>query len=175
MPRLVSVFSIPDLGWLEEPIAYRFGVAIRVRHLLGVFAGVFALVAGAPLEAAAAVAGAGLVLGALPVKPPLGKMLARREPPRETVYWAPMGSILVYVVVEEPGELVVLVDGREHDRLRASPGVARLEVAGLEPGEHTIRVVAGRVLRELRVLSGEPRAQPKEAGARTGAGQRREA
>jgi len=170
MPRLVSVFSIPDLGFLEEPLFYAAGFPVRLRFALFSLAGFFAALqlTGLPLEARAALPVAGAVLGALPVKPPLGKMLARREPPRENVYWAPLGSLVVYVTVPEPGELVVLVDGREHDRLRASPGVARLEVAGLEPGEHTIRVVVagGRVLRELRVYSGEKRAQP-EAKAKT--------
>ena len=168
MPRLISLFAIPDLGWLEEPLFYAAGFPVRLRLALFGLAGFFAaLQAPLPLEARIAVAAAGVVLGALPVKPPLSKLLARREPPRGgTVYWAPMGSILVYVTVPEPGELVVEVDGEEYDRFMAEQGLARVEVAGLEPGEHTIRIVAGeRVLRELRVYSGERRAQQIEAEA----------
>ncbi len=168
MPRLVSVFSIPDLGWLEEPFTYVAGFPVRLRLMLFGLAGFFAALLQLPLEARAAAAVAGAALGALPVKPPLGKLLARREPPREAVYWAPLGSLVVYVTVPEVGELVVEVDGEEYDRLSVEAGLVRVEVAGLEPGEHTIRIMAGqRVLRELSVYSGEklvPQAKA-EAGA----------
>jgi len=107
---------------------------------------------------------AGVVLGALPVKPPLSKLFARRQSAAEPVYWAPMGSILVYVNTPEAGELVVLVDGEEYDRLSVDAGLARVEIAGLEPGEHVVRLVLGeRVLRELHVFSGKKRAFKAEA------------
>ena len=173
MPRLLQVFSIPDLGLLEEPLFYAAGFPIRVRLTLFGLAGLFAaLQLQLPLEARAVIAVAGAVLGALPVKPPLSKLLARREPPRETVYWAPMGSILVYVTVPEAGELQILVDGEEYDRLSVDGGLARVEVAGLSPGEHAVRLVLGRrVLRELRVYSGEKRVSVEtkaETGAKAG-------
>lgn len=177
MPRLVSVFSIPDLGWLEEELFYVAGFPVRVRLVLGGLAGLVLLMAGAPWEAAAATSLAGLALGAAPLRPPPAKLLARREPAEgEPVYWAPLGSILVYVNVPEAGELVVLVDGREHDKLSVDGGLVRIEVSGLAPGEHTIRVVAGeRVLRELRVFSGERRVQPIKVKAEAEAKTRKEA
>jgi len=168
VPRLVSVFSIPDLGFLEEPLFYAAGFPIRVRLALFGLAGVFAALQLPQLPLWARI-GAGVALaalGAVPVKPPLSRLFAKREAPRETVYHAPLGSILVYVQVPEPGELVVEVDGEEYDRLGVEHGLARVEVAGLEPGEHIIRVVAGqRVLQELRVYSGERRARPIKAEA----------
>jgi len=173
VPRLINVFSIPDLGFLEEPLFYAAGFPVRLRLALFGLAGFFAaLQAPLPLEARAAIAVAGVALGALPLKPPLGRLLARREPPRETVYWAPVGSLVVYVTVPEAGELVVEVDGEERDRVRVEPGLARVEIAGLEPGEHGVRLVLGsRVLRELRVYSGERRAQPIKAEAKAGESQ----
>ena len=159
MPRLVSVFSIPDLGWLEEPLFYAAGFPVRIRLVLFGLAGLFAaLQLSLPLWARAAILAAGIVLGALPIKPPISKLLAKREPATEPVYWAPLGSIMVYITLPEAGELVVEVNGEEHDRLRADSGLARIEVVGLAPGEHVVRLMLGdRVLRELRVYSGEKR------------------
>jgi hypothetical protein len=170
VPRLVSVFSIPDLGLLEEPVFYAAGFPVRLRLALFSLAGVFAaLQAPLPLEARAALAAAGVALGAAPVKPPLGKLFARRQPQGERVYHAPLGSILVYLFVEEPGGLVVEVDGEEWDRVRVEPGLARVEVAGLSPGMHVVRLVlGGRVLRELRVYTGEERARAIKAEAEAG-------
>ncbi len=171
MPRLVSVFSIPDLGWLEEPLLYAAGFPVRIRLALFSIVGLLvALQLSLPLWARAAILAAGIVLGALPIKPPISKLLAKREPATEPVYWAPLGSIMVYITLPEAGELVVEVDGEEHDRLRVDNGLARVEIAGLEPGEHTVRLMLGdRVLRELRVYSGEKRAQPIKVEAKPGA------
>ena len=164
MPRLISVFSIPDLGFREEPWVYAAGFPVRLRLVLLGVAGLFAaLQLQLPLGARIAGAAAGVVLGAVPLKPPPAKLFAKREPAvGEPVYWAPMGSILVYVNAEGPGELVVLVDGEEYDRLSGDGGLARVEGTGLAPGEHAVRLVLGeRVLRELRVYSGEKRAQAR--------------
>ena len=159
MPRLVSIFSIPDLGWLEEPLFYAAGFPVRIRLVLFGLAGLFAaLQFSLPFWVKIVIVAAGVVLGALPIKPPLSKLLAKREPVTEPVYWAPLGSIMVYITFPKAGELVVEVDGEEHDRLRVDSGLARIEVAGLAPGEHVVRLVLGdKVLRELRVYSGEKR------------------
>jgi len=158
VPRLLQVFSIPDLGLLEEPLFYVAGFPVRVRlallSLIGVFA---ALQAPLPLEARAAIAAAGAVLGALPLKPPLGKLLARRIPPPREVYLVEPGlPVTIYVEPMEEGEVVVEVDGVEVLRRGASGGLVRLDVS-FEPGAHVVRVVqAGSVLRKLRVVAGTP-------------------
>ena len=171
MPRLLSLFAIPDLGWLEEPLFYAVGFPVRIRLALFSLAGIFAALqlTQLPLEVRGAAAAAGVLLGALPVKPPLSKLFARREPREEQVYWAPMGSILVYVQVPEPGELVILVDGEDYDKIHVEAGLARIEVAGLSPGEHTVKLLLSQqVLQELRVYSGEKRVSV-ETKAETGA------
>jgi len=158
MPRLVSVFSIPDLGFLEEPLFYAAGFPVRLRLALFSLAGFFAaLQLQLPLEARAAIAAAGAVLGALPVKPPLSKLLARRAPPPREVYLVEPGlPVAIYVEPLEGGEVVVEVDGVEVLRRGAGGGLVRLDVA-FEPGEHVVKVVqAGSVLRELRVVAGTP-------------------
>ena len=160
MPRLVSFFSIPDLGFLEEPLFYTAGFPVRIRlALLGIAGLLVALqLSQLPLLARAAILVTGVVLGALPIKPPIAKLFARRQQLGEHVYWAPLGSIMVYITLPKAGELVVQVDGEEHDRLRVNAGLVRIEIAGLEPGEHTVRLMLGdKVLRELRVYSGEKR------------------
>jgi len=173
MPRLVSVFSLPDLGLLEEPLFYAAGFPVRIRLVLFGLAGLFAaLQLSLPLWARIVVIAAGIVLGALPIKPPLSKLFAKRQQLGEHVYWAPLGSIMVYITLPEAGELVVEVDGEEYDRVRVDGGLTRIEIAGLAPGEHVVRLMLGRkALRELRVYSGEKRVHRARGRAReSGAG-----
>ena len=147
MPRLLSVYSIPDQGWSEEPVFFVAGFPVKARLLVFLLATVLGFAARLPLLLVAVVAAAGLVLGLVPFRIPPARLFARRTPPPEDLFASIPGVLLVYV--NSRGRVIVSIDGEE----AVVEGFGRIE-AVLGPGEHVVEY-KGALEKTVRVHVGE--------------------